>query len=484
MRKLFSTLAAILLLSMTSQAQIIINEILYNIPGANENEEFIELYNAGGSAVNLQGYTFTQGVTLTIGNKSIPAGGYFVIGFNAAAFQTSFGFAADTVFTGGLSNTGEDIALHDAAGNTVDSVDYKTTAPWPTLAAGQGRSLQLCDYMTDNLIATNWGTNNTSTGVNGSTGTDLLYATPGAANTCVGVAPPPPLSGYPVYTFGQVSGVNAGGVADSVGARCQLRGIAHCVDMRGGAGLDFPLSSSTNTGGIRVFAFADVDGYVVQVGDSLHVWGEIVQFNGLLQLDPDSIAVISAGNATASPMTVTTLTEATENKLVMFNGMHVVDTAAWTGLGSGFNVLMTNGSADTILVRVDADVDLFSQPAPLGTFSISGWAGQFDSSNPFDSGYQLFPCGMSMLVGTTELEANSNQIAIFPNPTATVLNVQGDLEIQNILVYNTLGQTVININNVNTTTAQVNTSTLENGVYVIAIMTDKKMITKQFQVIR
>lgn len=485
MKKLFSTLATLLLLSMTSQAQVIINEILYNVPGANENEEFIELYNAGGSAVNLQGYTFTQGVTLTIGSgESIPAGGYYVIGFNAAAFQAAYGFAADTVYTGGLSNTGEDITLYDGSGNLVDSVDYKTTAPWPTLANGQGRSLQLCDPMTDNGLGSNWGTNNTAVGVNGSSGTDSLYATPGMMNQCVGVVPPPPLSSYPVYTFGQVSGVNANGVADSVGVRCQLRGIAHCVDLRGGAGYDFPLANSNNTGGIRVFSFADMDGYTLQAGDSLHVWGEIIQFNGLLQLEPDSILVVSQGNATATPMTVTTLTEATENKLVTLYNMHVVDTAAWTGTGSGFNVLITDGSADTTLVRIDADVNLFSQPAPLGNFSITGWVGQFDSSNPYTSGYQLFPCGMSMLTGTTELEGNSNQFLVYPNPSSSVLNVQTDLEIQNVLVYNALGQIVISVNNINTNTTQINTRALENGVYVIAIMTDKKVMTQQFQVIR
>lgn len=484
MKKLFSTLSAILLVSFAAHSQVVINEILYNDPSAGaDEEEFIELHNTGATAVNLLDYTFTQGVVHTFTGGTIPAGGYFVIAVDSAFFHNAFGMAPDAVWTsGGLSNSGEDITLYDNNGVLVDSVDYDDATPWPTSPDGDGYSLQLCDPATDNNDAANWGTSNLGTGLS-STGVDSLFATPGMMNACVTVVPPPPPS-YPLYTFDQINDVDSSGNADSLNVTCELRGIAHCIDLRGGSGLDFPFANSDNSAGIRVFTFSDVDAYSVTAGDSLHIWGTVSQFNGLLQFSPDSIAVISQGNATASPMMVTQLSEMTENRLVMFTGMSLVDTAEWTGTGSGFNVRITNGSTDTITVRIDNDVDLYSMPAPLGTFSISGWVTQFDASIPRDEGYTLSTCGMSMLTNTTKVEANSQQVSIFPNPAATVLNVQSATEIQAITVHNTLGQAVLNISNVNNYTTQITTNNLDNGVYIISIVTNNKVMTQQFQVVK
>lgn len=482
MKKLFATLSAILFVSFASHAQVVINEIFYNAPGT-DLEEFIELHNVGSTPVDLQNYTFTQGVTHTFAGGTIPAGGYFIIAKDSTDFHNAFGMAPDAEWTGGaLSNGGEDITLYDSNGAFVDSVDYSDVAPWPTNADGGGQSLQLCDPGTDNNDAANWGTSNIGTGFSNN-GVDSIYATPGAINSCVAVVPPPPPS-YPVYTFDIINNVNSNGTADSLNVTCELRGIAHCIDFRGGSGLDFNFANSNNTGGIRVFSLNDVNNYTVTGGDSLHIWGKVSQYNGLLQFTPDSIAVISQGNTTATPVVVTQLSETTENRFVTFIGMHLVDTAEWTGTGSGFNVRATDGSTDTILVRIDNDADLYSQPAPLGTFSISGWGGQFDPTIPRNSGYQLSPCNMTMITGTTKLENNSSSIAIYPNPVSTSLTIQSDVEIENILVHNTLGQAVINLNNINSNITQVATNNLENGVYIISIISDGKIMTQQFQVMK
>jgi hypothetical protein len=484
MKKLFSTLSAILLISFAAHSQVVINEILYNDPSAGTDvEEFIELHNTGTTAVNLLDYTFTQGVAHTFAGGMIPAGGFFVIAVDSTAFHNAFGMAPDAIWTsGGLSNGGEDITLYDNNGVFVDSVNYDDAAPWPTSPDGFGYSLQLCDPLTDNNDGANWGTSNLGTGLS-VTGVDSLYATPGSMNSCVVVVAPPAPS-YPLYTFDQINDIDTSGNADSVNVTCELRGIAHCIDLRGGTGLDFPFANSDNSAGVRVFSFADVDAYSVTAGDSLHIWGTVSQFNGLLQFAPDSIAVISQGNATASPMTVTQLSETMENRLVLFTGMSLVDTAEWTGTGSGFNARMTNGSTDTITLRIDNDVDLYSMPAPLGTFSVSGWVTQFDATAPRNDGYTLSTCSMSMLTNTTKVENNSTQVSIFPNPAASVLNVQSATEIETIIVHNTLGQAVLNINNVNTFTTQIATNKLENGVYIISIVTGNKVMTQQFQVVK
>lgn len=489
MRTLFSTLSMLVLFQVAAFAQtnqVIISEIMYNIPGATEDVEFIELYNPSGfNTVTLNDYSFTQGVTYTFpttasGTITIAPNDYFVIAADSAAFNSTFGYDADAIWTsGGLSNAGEDITIIDGNGAMVDSVDYDDAAPWPTAADGQGRSLQLCALSSpDRNLGINWGTTNTAAGAN-TTG-DSIYATPGMPNMCITVTPPPPVT-YPLYTFDMIDGIDTNGVADSTQVTCELRGIAYCIDMRGSNGLDFPLSRGDNNGGIRVFSFVDVNNYVHTPGDSLHIWGEIVQFNGLLQFRPDSIEVISQGNPVPNPMVVTQLSEMTENRYIQLNSVYLVDTTEWTGAGAGFNVRVTNGGPDTLSVRIDNDVDLFNQPAPMGSFSVAGWGGQFDPSSPYTSGYQLVTCGAANFVNTTAIESPLT-VRVYPNPARQFLTVEAGTDLETVLVYNALGQVVLSVNNINTTTTQINTSELANGIYTISIVSGERVSSQLFQV--
>jgi hypothetical protein len=84
------------------------------------------------------------------------------------------------------------------------------------------------------------------------------------------------------------------------------------------------------------------------------------------------------------------LGENTESELTTFTSATLVDPSQWTGSGSGFNVDITNGT-DTIAMRIDNDVDLYSQAAPTGAFDVTGIGGQYDFSSPYTSGYQLLP---------------------------------------------------------------------------------------------
>jgi hypothetical protein len=485
MRKLFATFLAVAAMSFSSQAQLVITEIMYNPPESGiDSLEYIEFVNNSGGSIDLNGYTLSPGSGVSGGlNYTFTApylvadGDYVVIAANAIALNTVFGITAFSG-SGALTNSTKSVVIKDGSGTVVDSVKYDDGAPWPTAADGNGPSIVLCNLASDNTNGANWIASAIPI-----LGAPLAtYGTPGSFDsTCT--IPVIPAS-YPVYTFAQINSLDASGVADSTNVTCELRAIAHCVDLNGGVGVEFPFSNSNNNSGIRVRIFSDINNYSVLAGDSLHILGTIEQYNGLLIFIPDSIGVISQGNTTAMPMTVITPTEMTENKLITLIGVHLVDPSEWMPVGTGFNVRVTDGSSDTSMVRIDNDIDLFNQPAPTGTFNITGWGGQFDFGTPHDGGYQLQPCSMNMITGTTKLENNSYQVAIFPNPTSTVLNIRSDVEIQTIAVYNTLGQEVITKNNVNTNLTQVNTASLENGVYVISIVTDKKIMTQQFQVVK
>jgi plastocyanin len=171
------------------KAQVIINEISYNPPeSGNDSLEYIELYNAGVSAVNLNGWHFTKGVVDTFPNVDLNGGGYYVIAIKAQAMHVVFGITVRQWTSGALSNSGESIILVDGGGNLVDSVAYKKVDPWPTEPNGMGPSLELIDHTLDNNDGANWQASGAGTGViiNGFE----VKGTPGAENSSGGTGGP------------------------------------------------------------------------------------------------------------------------------------------------------------------------------------------------------------------------------------------------------------------------------------------------------
>ena len=145
-------------------ASLIITEISYNGPeSGTDTTEFIEFQNVGSTAVNLTGYTFSQGVNHTFTGGLVAPGDYFVIAYDSSAFRNTYGINADVIWTsGGLSNGGEDITLVDNFGRTIDSVDFENSAPWPVNTGmigpvGNGTSIELQTALTsDNNLGSNW----------------------------------------------------------------------------------------------------------------------------------------------------------------------------------------------------------------------------------------------------------------------------------------------------------------------------------------
>ena len=139
--------------------ELVINEIHYNPASSQGNDdeyEFLELYNAGVSAADLEGYTFTEGVVHTFAaGASIAAGEYIILAVDSSSYSGS----ASQVFqweSGALGNGGEDIIITDASGTVMDSVVYDDYDPWPTDPDGGGPSLSLTDPTLDNSDPANW----------------------------------------------------------------------------------------------------------------------------------------------------------------------------------------------------------------------------------------------------------------------------------------------------------------------------------------
>ncbi len=212
-------------------------------------------------------------------------------------------------------------------------------------------------------------------------------------------------------------------LVDSLGVYISLEGVVHCIDFDGNEGLSFTMIDIDNNG-INVYNFADVSGYIVTEGDQIRVLGQIEQYNGLIEIVADSIEVLSSGNSLQEASIVTSLNEATESQWITLENVSLVDPIATFPTGNN-NLDVTDGT-NVYTLRIDGDTDIPEASAPQGLFHVTGVGGQYDSSSPFDSGYQLFPCGLASFepVSTSEISEDIPfNVGVSPNPFSSEVQV-------------------------------------------------------------
>ncbi|WP_172675964.1 PKD domain-containing protein, partial [Croceitalea dokdonensis] len=141
--------------------QIVINEIMQNPDAVDDTEgEWLELYNAGSTDVNIEGWTLQDNGTNShvIANGSplvIPTGGYLVLGNNAEV-NSNGGKLVDYAYSGyALANGADEIILFDADGNEIDRVEYDGGINFPNPT---GASMALNNPTDDNNDGANWST--------------------------------------------------------------------------------------------------------------------------------------------------------------------------------------------------------------------------------------------------------------------------------------------------------------------------------------
>jgi hypothetical protein len=160
-----ATFKAIFTNAESTDLKIVINEINYNSAPAKDTKDWVELYNAGNSSVNLKnwiisdsgpetGYTFPSDVILSPGM-------FIVVCRDIEAFRLVFPKVKNTIgdMNFGLSSSGDDINLFDPQKNLIDVVNYTPNLPWPTDANGTGATIELIGPLLDNNIGNNWRSN-------------------------------------------------------------------------------------------------------------------------------------------------------------------------------------------------------------------------------------------------------------------------------------------------------------------------------------
>ena len=285
-------------------------------------------------------------------------------------------------------------------------------------------------------------------------------------------------STYPKYPINLITGVGANGVPDSLGVTCEIQGIVYGNDFQGGTSIQFYLID--NTGGISVFS-NNAFGYTVVEGDEVAMRGSITQFSGLTQITPDTLWKISSNNSLKSPTIITALSETTESEFVKFNKVAFKDKTQWkTGQGTGFTVDLDAGGT-TITMRIDNDIDLFNQPAPTYTwFNLTGLGSQFDNTSPYTSGYQILPRYASDLEGLVSIHDQSldSKIILSPNPSGGDVNIFTDLNVSELMIYNTLGAVMKEYKNFEIN-KNLNINDLPPGMYFLKFNVLGDFVTKK-----
>jgi hypothetical protein len=252
------------------------------------------------------------------------------------------------------------------------------------------------------------------------------------------------------------------------------------------------------TGGILIDDSAGKITTPFAVGDSMNnVSGQLVDFNGILELVPlQNQTVVSSGN-TLTPQNITIAAlnanvNTYESKLISFNGLTITGTIASgattvTPLTSGqvfatsTNYNVFDGTTNGVLRTGFAEANYIGATIPTGAFNITALGyDNVSTANPPVLTPQFIPRN-SADFSVTLLQTQNNEIAglkVYPNPVSNgVLHVESNLNLERtISLFDVLGKQVISTTTSNTT---INIANLNSGIYIVKITEGGKTATKK-----
>lgn len=151
-------------ITWSAQAQLVITEIFYNLPGQ-DSMEFVEIYNTSTTDINLTGYTMeSRLVTTALPTITLNGGEFVTMTSDSAAFARAYGTTGYSWGSNSLTNSADSIKLFDNNGMLLDEVNYSSSDPWPAGTSGQGASLSFCDPTMDNSDPLLWRASTLSAG--------------------------------------------------------------------------------------------------------------------------------------------------------------------------------------------------------------------------------------------------------------------------------------------------------------------------------
>lgn len=172
-------------------------------------------------------------------------------------------------------------------------------------------------------------------------------------------------------------------------------------------GLNGPSSIQDATAGLSIFG----SGFAgqVQIGDSVTVTSTLTHFNGLTQFDfrrAGSVLVKHSSNHYFDTTIVTISDIASqqwngfeefESRLIRINNVTIQGSGNFAS-ATNYNISDATGTL-TAGLRIDNDVtSIIGQPIPQTPVDLVGILGQFKTSPPYNTGYQLLPRFLSDII--------------------------------------------------------------------------------------
>ncbi len=195
---------------------------------------------------------------------------------------------------------------------------------------------------------------------------------------------------FPCADIATIRANDAGGEPILMG---QVRSVCGVVTMSNQLGTAGPVYITGTTGSVALYGTGFLTG--VTIGDEIQATGTVGFFNGLTELiTPTFLNIVGhPGEPTPVAATLAGLIadgESFEAQLVQVENLELQTGAVWPATGSNGTVTVTNG-VDEFTLFIDRDTDIDGSAVPAGTFDLSAVIGQYDSSSPYTSGYQLIP---------------------------------------------------------------------------------------------
>ncbi len=281
---------------------------------------------------------------------------------------------------------------------------------------------------------------------------------------------------FPLAHLRLTDGINGAHIFD--GVPTTVTGVVHGVNFRPD-GYSFFVIDQNNVG-INVFAFDPLT-YVVAEGDMIKVSGTIDAFNGMLEIVPDIIEVLSAGNALVTPRSVDVVREMDESSYLVSD--LIVDSVGNIS-SSGYTVFTSHQGGSAIEVRVDADAGISSEPGDFiagAAITVTGIGTQFDNNFPWHEGYQILALEIS-IVNRIQLLENV-KISMIPNPTTDFIRLQSDVNITNVEIFATDGRLLLS-QKTNSNLVKINVNSLPVGLQMVKATTTEGIWTAMLSVIR
>ncbi|MCS7053197.1 MAG: phospholipase D-like domain-containing protein [Ignavibacterium sp.] len=270
-----------------------------------------------------------------------------------------------------------------------------------------------------------------------------------------------------ISPIAQLKNNDANGVPSDTGQVFTITGIVTSSNHFGASG---PGSIQDLTGGISIFG----SGFAgqVSIGDSVTVTSTLTHFNGLTQLDfrrAGSSLTKHASNKYFDT-TVVTISQITsqqwngfeeyESRLIRINNVTIQGSGNFAS-ATNYNITDATGTLSAGL-RIDNDVtSIIGQPIPQSPVDIVGVLGQFKSSPPYNSGYQILPRFLSdIITDNTPLVLNpvvasnitSNSFTVYfntvrPGNSQVKYGLTPSLELDSVVIQGNTTNHIVQISN-------------------------------------